>query len=136
MTSGQSLAEVYDAEQFRATGKELIDVLADHLRNLQHKKGKKVYPNHAPEDELQFWQEDLEQKSNPIQTLTTLLNQSQQTQHPRYMGHQTAVPAPISALTGLVTNLVNNSTGVYEMGPVSNAMERVITDFTAKKSGL
>ncbi|MBT2162885.1 pyridoxal phosphate-dependent decarboxylase family protein [Zobellia barbeyronii] len=135
MTTGQSLAEVYDAEQFRAIGKELIDVLADHLNDLQHKEGKKVYPNHAPEDELQFWEDDLKQESTPIQTLTTLLNRSQQTQHPKYMGHQTAVPAPISALTGMVTSLVNNSTGVFEMGPASNAMERVVTDFTAKKVG-
>ncbi|MUH37567.1 aminotransferase class I/II-fold pyridoxal phosphate-dependent enzyme [Zobellia amurskyensis] len=135
MTNNQRLTEVYDAEQFRAIGKELIDVLANHLGNLQSQETKTVYPNNAPEDELQFWENDFKQHSDPIQTLTTLLNRSQQTQHPKYMGHQTAVPAPISALTGLVTDLVNNSTGVYEMGPVSNAMERVVTDFTAKKIG-
>ncbi|WP_400073286.1 pyridoxal phosphate-dependent decarboxylase family protein [Zobellia russellii] len=135
MTNDQSLTNVYDAEKFRAVGKEVIDVLANHLGNLQSQETKTVYPNNAPEDELQFWENDLQQPSDPITTLTTLLQRSQQTQHPKYMGHQTAVPAPITALTGLVTDLINNSTGVYEMGPVSNAMERVVTDFTAKKIG-
>ncbi|CAM4322617.1 aminotransferase class I/II-fold pyridoxal phosphate-dependent enzyme [Zobellia roscoffensis] len=135
MTTNERLTKVYDAEQFRFIGKELIDVLANHLSDLHHQKEKTVYPNNSPEEELHFWQNDLEEKANPIATLSTLLNRSQQTQHPKYMGHQTAVPAPISALTSLVTNLINNSTGVYEMGPASNAMERVITDFTAKKVG-
>jgi len=135
MTTESSLADVYDVEQFRMLGKELIDALADHLGDLQNKKAHKVYPDNAPDEEFQFWKESLGITSEPIQTLKTILQRSQQTQHPKYMGHQTAAPAPISALTGLVTNMINNSTGVYEMGPVSNAMERVITDFTAKKIG-
>ncbi|MDO6516630.1 pyridoxal phosphate-dependent decarboxylase family protein [Zobellia uliginosa] len=135
MTKDNRLSKVYEVERFREMGKELIDVLADHLGSLQNQDTKTVYPDNTPEDELQFWERDLGRPSDPMSTLKTIIDRSQQTQHPRYMGHQTAVPAPITALTGMVTDLLNNSSGVYEMGPVSNAMERVVTDFTAKKVG-
>ena len=44
-------------------------------------------------------------------------------------------PAPITALTGLLSSLLNNGTAVYEMGMSSNAIERIIIEVICHKIG-
>jgi L-2,4-diaminobutyrate decarboxylase len=51
------------------------------------------------------------------------------------MGHQVAPPLPLAALTGLLTGLLNNGMALYEMGQVSTALERIVTDWLASKIG-
>ena len=61
-----SIEDVYNTKDFRKLGHELIDVLADHLSDLQNGKDNIVYSNQNPEKELQFWQEDFENESSSI----------------------------------------------------------------------
>jgi L-2,4-diaminobutyrate decarboxylase len=129
------LKEAYDAEQFRTLGHQLIDLLADHLGNAQTAKKEPVLSYQSPEKELAFWQEHFHSDASSIDTFKAILNHSIHIQDPRYMGHQTATVAPIASLAGLMSDLLNNGTGVYEMGPASNALEKLITDLLAKYIG-
>ena len=51
------------------------------------------------------------------------------------MGHQVSPPAPITALSGLISALLNNGTAVYEMGMSSNAIERLVIETVCNKIG-
>ena len=130
-----TLANIYDVNAFRSLGHQLIELLADQLDKVQNDSAQKVYPHTAPEAQLEFFKTALEEPSAPFETFKTILERSIQLQHPGFIGHQTAVPAPITAFAGLYADFLNNGTGVYEMGPASNAMERTIIDFTAKHIG-
>ncbi len=129
------IEDPYDSKAFRKIGHELIDVLANHLEAVQT-GAHSVYPHKNPNKELEFWQNDFnDELSHPLSLFKTIIAHSTQLQHPKYIGHQSASPAPITSLVALMVDFLNNGTGVFEMGPASNAMERIITDFTAKKVG-
>ncbi len=135
-TSNQVLFnDIYKPEHFRALGHQLIDLLADQLETVQQDRQAKVYPHEDPELQLAYFNEFLKEKGDPYATFKTILERSTQLQHPGFIGHQTAVPSPITAFAGLFSDFLNNGTGVYEMGPASNAMERTVIDFTAKHIG-
>lgn len=129
------LKEAYDPNQFRSIGHQLIDVLADHLEDAQTASKDVVLPYKSPEAELSFWQQHLQSDATPIDTFKTILKHSIHIQDPRYMGHQTATVAPLSSLAGLVSDLLNNGTGVFEMGPASNALEKLVTDLLSSYVG-
>ncbi len=130
------LKDAYNSTDFRKIGHELIDLLANHLDTVQSGENSVVYPHQEPNKELQFWQNDFEtEPSNTLDLFKTIIAHSTQLQHPKYMGHQSAVPAPITSLVALMVDFLNNGTGVFEMGPASNAMEKIVTDFTSKKIG-
>lgn len=132
------LAAVFDAKAFRQLGHELIDLLADHLQETQDPANQQLINYRTPEEELQFWQNDFATADNagaPIDFFRKVLDHSIHLHHPHYIGHQVSVPAPINALAGMVSDLLSNGTGVYEMGMASNALERVVIDFTAQQIG-
>lgn len=127
--------DIYNSESFRALGHQLIDLLADQLETVQTDTKAKVYPHLEPEAQLAYFNELLDTTGDPFDTFSSILERSIQLQHPGFIGHQTAVPTPITAFAGLFADFLNNGTGVYEMGPASNAMERSIIDFTARHIG-
>jgi L-2,4-diaminobutyrate decarboxylase len=132
------LAEAYDPTNFRTLGHQLIDLLADHLEKAQDPEQQQLINYREPEEELEFWQNDFAQageKGASLAFFEDLLAHSIHLHHPHYIGHQVSVPAPINALAGMVSDILSNGTGVYEMGMASNALERVVTDFTAQKIG-
>lgn len=129
------LKEAYDPEEFRTIGHQLIDLLADHLKHAQTASENKVLPYQSPEKELDFWQQHFQSNESSIDTFKTILDHSIHIQDPRYMGHQTAAVAPIASLSGLMSDLLNNGTGVFEMGPASNALEKLVTDMLSSHVG-
>ncbi len=128
-----SLVEnAFDAESFRRSGHEIIDLLADHL--VQSRAGNnEVLKYNAPKDELAFWSEY--ELSNPEQFIETLLERSINLYHPRYIGHQVAVPIPLNALMGLVSDFMNNGMGIYEMGTSATVIEKLVVDEISKALG-
>lgn len=131
-----ALEQAYDASAFRKLGHQLIDLLADHLEHAQNPGTDALINYRPPADELRFWQEDFAKApAEPLDFFRKVLDHSIHLHHPHYIGHQVSVPAPINALAGMVSDLLSNGTGVYEMGMSSNALERVVTDFTAQKIG-
>lgn len=126
----------FDPERFRQQGHRVIDALADHLGAAQAREGP-VLPWQPPETALQAWPgaftrtggADLER------LLARVLKGSHHLHHPRYVGHQCSVPLPLTALLGAVSDLLNNGSAIYEMGPVNTAMERALVRWFAGLAG-
>lgn len=129
------IAQAYDVNQFRQEAHKLVDILADQLGESISQKSPEVIPYRDPETELAFWQEDLEKGGTAEDFFQKVLDHSIKVHHPRCIGHQVAVPALMSSLAGFMSDLLSNGTGVYEMGMASNAIEKVVVEFLAKKIG-
>lgn len=128
------LKAVYDSQEFRKTGHELIDLLADYLSAAQNQEIKTL--NWAsPAKQLDYWENYRTEKGDEIQLFRDIIEHSIHIHHPRYMGHQVNPPAPIAALADLAGALLNNGMAVYEMGSASSAIEKVVTDVLLKKIG-
>ncbi|NNC62091.1 MAG: pyridoxal-dependent decarboxylase [Eudoraea sp.] len=128
------LKQVYQPEQFREQGHALIDLLANHMESCQQQEDKKVINWNLPEDEKTFWDEFLQQGSEK-DFFKEVLSHTTHVHNPRYIGHQVCAPAPLAALSGLVSSILNNGMAVYEMGMAPTAIERIITDLIANKIG-
>lgn len=130
------LKQAFSPDDFRRFGHELIDLLANHLTHVEAGNGKTI-PWQEPADSLAYWEQDAEQPSlqNPNELFKNIIERSTNLHHTRYMGHQVAAPAPLAALAGLVVNLLNNGMAVYEMGMVSNPLEKIVTDLLARRIG-
>ena len=126
----------YDPEAFRSLGHRVVDVLADHLQGVQGREGA-VLPWKEPEASLADWPADFSAAggADPYALIRTVVDRSHHLQHPRYMGHQCSVPLPLAALLGTVSDLLNNGTAIYEMGPVSVAMEHALVQWLSGRVG-
>jgi L-2,4-diaminobutyrate decarboxylase len=120
----------YDAESFRDLGHQLIDYLADYLKN-GHPKAN-VWKD--PDDRLAEWS-DNPLPSDAFAFFKKIIENSVHLHNPKYMGHQIAPPLPVAALAGLVSDILNNGMGVYEMGTVSTTLEKQIITHLAKQMG-
>ena len=125
------LDKVYNAESFRSKGHQLIDLIADHLKDSLTNRHSKVLKWKEPDDQLDFWNNFNANESFHGELLKRSIN----LYHPRYMGHQISPPAPDSVLADMVTAYLNNGMGVYEMGGPSTSIERLVINTIAKKIG-
>ena len=127
------LQEAYDLNTFKKRGKLLIDQIGKthELREKRH-----IIPNCQPEEQYEYWKNSFSQQSDPLELFENVINRSILYQHPNYMGHQTAIPAMSGVLASLVVDYLNNAMGVYEMGMVGNAMERVVSEHLCEKFAL
>ncbi len=131
------LRYAHDPERFRDQGHQLIDSLADYMANMQHDPRTAVLPWQSPDDRLDNWQADYRKGPDDQvnQFWDVVVQQSMHLHHPHYVGHQVAPPAPVAALAGLVSAFLNNGMAVYEMGPVSSALERIVIQQMAQMIG-
>ena len=116
----------YDPERFRRQGHALVDQLADYLERATTRAPMPVLPWAEPAARLLDWPSDFsaEPSGSLPELMARVLEQSNHLHHPRYVGHQVTAPLPMAALCELAAALLNNGMAVYEMGPVSTAMER------------
>lgn len=132
-----TLQDLYSPVDFRKQGHQLVDLLADYLEKAQNRSDLKAIPYRSADDSLAYWQADFEAGVNPDPShlFADVVAHSTHLHHPRYMGHQVGVVAPITALASMVSALLNNGMAVYEMGLVSNPLEKIVTDLLAKHIG-
>ena len=131
------LSQAFNPEAFRNEGHKLVDLLTTYLQNCREAKPMPVLPPSEPDKMVEYWTSDLNDPTFNLQDFyTALIAQSNHIHHPRYMGHQVVPPAPLSALTELLEALLNNGMAIYEMGPASTAIERVVLRWLAEKLGL
>ncbi|APQ15915.1 pyridoxal phosphate-dependent decarboxylase family protein [Maribacter hydrothermalis] len=128
------LLKVYNVEEFNSNGHLLIDQLTSHLEDKLNAYSKNAINWNEPEHELKFWKDFLKNGSKK-DLFKEITKHTTYTHHPHYLGHQVSPPAPITALTGLISSLLNNGTAVYEMGMASNAIERIIIELVCNKIG-
>lgn len=130
------LHQAFHPEDFRKHAHQLVDLLADYLENAQKQEFSDVIPFKDPQESLAFWEEDYENNDkNLLNFYRNVIEKSVHLHHPKYMGHQVPPPAPIAALSGMLTGLLNNGMAVYEMGLVSNPLERITSQILAKRIG-
>ena len=130
------IPDPYDPERFRNDGHLLIEILADHLDATSRRGGRSL--DYVPPAELlERWSGTF--PAGPgrsiVEIMPDLLRGSQRLHHPHFIGHQISSPLPSAALAELVSALLNNGTAEYEMGPVSNVMERRLIDWLGASLG-
>ncbi|HEV7347798.1 pyridoxal phosphate-dependent decarboxylase family protein [Telluribacter sp.] len=130
------LNDAYSADTFRTHAHQLVDLLSDYLQQTENRQLEKVIPYQSPDDSLAYWNDDFAQGPGDVDDFfRKVIKQSTHLHHPRYMGHQVCPPLPIAAMAGLLTGLLNNGMAVYEMGLVSNPLERIVSELLARRIG-
>jgi L-2,4-diaminobutyrate decarboxylase len=133
----------FDPEAFRHAGHRTIDLLADYLAEATRRaeaSGRPpmpVLPSMPPEEAVAAWPADFT-RADPEgfhALIERVVRGSNHLHHPRYVGHQVTSPLPLAALADLVAALLNNGGAVYEMGPVSTAMERSLAAWFGAQLG-
>ncbi|WP_350292167.1 aminotransferase class V-fold PLP-dependent enzyme [uncultured Croceitalea sp.] len=128
------LEQVFDDLLFEKSGGKLINEIAKHMHETINEIQGKTITWNEPEEELNFWKEFLENGQNE-DFFSEIFKRTTHTHHPKYVGHQVGVTAPITILTGMLSNLLNNGMAVYEMGMSPNAIERVVIEKLGEKFG-
>ncbi len=114
-------------------GHQMVDFLTDQLRDSQNANGK-VLSWTDPVDALKSLS-DLK-GNDPSELFEFVSRTSIRLHHPKYIGHQISPPLPITAVSSMLVDLLNNGMGVYEMGMGGTAIERKIVEELATKFGM
>lgn len=133
-----SLTKLYDPEEFRRNGHQLVDQLADYLLRLrQHSDEEKVLNYRSPEDAYRLMNALLDEApaANSAALFEPFLREIIRMHHPAYLGHQTSVVAPLAALSELVGALLDPGIGIFEQGNVGVVLEGIITERLATLAG-
>ena len=134
----QLLENAYNPEIFRKYGHNLVDQLANYLTACKSSETVTALPWKSPDRMLEEWQKDF---SNPGATdlsdfFASVIKDSIHLHHPKYMGHQVVPPVPAAALTELLSALLNNSMAIYEVGPLSSTIERIVVEWLGSALGM
>ncbi|WP_229407051.1 pyridoxal phosphate-dependent decarboxylase family protein [Methylobacillus flagellatus] len=123
--------QLFDPEQFRASGHALIDMLTDRLA--QELNGDaNLIEWQPPLEAEQAWQQtmpehpDLSPEAFTRWIQQAILPRNLAMHHPHSMAHQAAPPLPMAALSELVSALCNQAMAVYETGPGATLIERQV----------
>lgn len=131
------IEQAYDPSEFRKHGHKLVDLLADYLESAQTETDPTVFKRFDPDQLFELWNENLNypQKDSFDDWAKQVISDSIHLHDPRYMGHQVSAVLPGTALADLLSAVLNNGVGVYEMGSPTVAMERVVIKKLAKQLG-
>ncbi len=131
------IATAYDPETTHSVGKRLVELLGEHLRDVQSGVGP-VLSWHEPETNTKAASAQLARgRQNPVVEGTQLvarfdelvrqtLSRGQNLHHPHYVGHQVPASLPLAGLFDTVTSVTNQVMAIYEMGPWATAVERAV----------
>ncbi len=128
------LQKVYSPIDFKKNGLALIDKLSTHIAQDFDENPEKVIRWKEPTESLDYWKSFLKNGQSE-ELFEQVLRRSTHVHNPKYIGHQISPAAPITLLTSLLSAALNNGTAVYEMGMVTNPMERIITELLCNKIG-
>ena len=128
------LQAAYSPEDFQNRGRQLIGELAQHLDDKLNERSRNAIHWKEPEEELKFWKDYLQNGGEDV-LFNEIVKRTTYVHHPKYIGHQVAPTAPITALTAMISALLNNGMAVYEMGMSPSAIERVVIDWLCQKIG-
>jgi L-2,4-diaminobutyrate decarboxylase len=118
----------FNPEEFRVQGHQIIEILSEYLKDALSGNEMAVLPWKEPEQmsELFSFASEGGAKEPLGSFVKRIITLSNHLHHPHYIGHQVTSPLPLTALVQLCTTLLNNGAAIYEMGPVSMAMEKNI----------
>ncbi|MEM8508423.1 MAG: pyridoxal-dependent decarboxylase [Bacteroidota bacterium] len=121
------LNAAFDTQNFLEQAHLLLKVTEQHLSNTLSARNKKVVDWQTLEDMISFW-EDFLKNGKTEDFFEGIYERTTHTHHPKYMGHQVAAPAPVTALSSALSSVLNNGMAVYEMGMAPSAIERIVID--------
>lgn len=119
------LNQAFNSEEFRTVGHQLINLLADHLRDVANNEQVIVWSE--PHDEASYWANYQLKDDNKLKLFKDIMERSIHVHHPHYIGHQVSAPAPMTALSSLLGSFLNNGSGVFEMGAAGSAIEQLVS---------
>lgn len=127
----------YSPEAWKEMFPEIMERIGREMEAAQSQSRQKTIDRLAPEEQLQFWQEDFsgETPENLNRLVDKVLSHSINFHSKGYMGHQVAVTLPVTVLTSALMAYMNNCATVYELGMAGNAMEKVVISHMAEKFG-
>ncbi len=129
------LKQAYDPENFRDQAHRLVDLIADHLEASASQSEKTVLPWLDPDVRLVKWQNDLTQDFDFEPFWKDTINETIHIHHPKYLGHQVCASLPLAGLGEMLNGTLNNGSAIYEMGPVSTVMERIVIEWLTTAMG-
>jgi L-2,4-diaminobutyrate decarboxylase len=129
------LARAYDPKNFRDQAHHLVDLIADHLEESYNQTDPIVLPWLDPDERLHKWTDELSRDFEFEPFWKDTIQETIHIHHPKYIGHQVCASLPLAGLGDMLNGTLNNGSAIYEMGPVSTAMERVVTDWLAGAMG-
>jgi L-2,4-diaminobutyrate decarboxylase len=123
----QRILKAYDPQAFAQAGRDVVDEIAGFLDRSQRSDGA-VLNWRQPLDNISDAAALIDGGANAdVRTLVRTIFSRGQTMHdPRYIGHQVPPPVPVSAMFEAVSSISNQGMTIYEMGPWSSAVERVM----------
>ncbi|MEM8523876.1 MAG: aminotransferase class I/II-fold pyridoxal phosphate-dependent enzyme [Bacteroidota bacterium] len=114
----------------------MINLLADHLENSTTGKTQHSQKWASPNERLEFWQKEWEKEGFDLAVFTEqILEQSLHLHHPKCIGHQVGVSAPITVLMSLVSSLLNNGMAIYEVGQAATVIEQLVIQKIVSRFG-
>ena len=124
------IQEAYDPELFRQQGHQLIDLLAEYFTEIKKQDSDKKVLEYIPPEELyNRWEKDAENipHKNEMGFFKNILKETIHMHHPKYIGHQTSVVSPFSALAELLGAILDPGMGVYEQGTSGVVIEKIVS---------
>ncbi len=133
----EKLSSIYDSEEFRRYGHEVIDILADYLKEATSRSEMPVLDWREPEELVAEF--DFNNPSNadlpPEMFIRKVIGGMNHLHHPRFVGHQNTPPLMAGMIAQICTAVLNNGVAVYEMGPAAMAAERNVIRYLAGMIG-
>lgn len=126
------MSDPFDSEAFRLAGHQVIDRLADYLRDARNRAVGPVLPAGSPEQVLALFAEPPRDLSHLVERVLT---NSTHFHHPGNLGHQVAPPLPEAVLCDLLASMMNNSSAVFETSPAGVVIEHHVIDQLAESFG-
>lgn len=124
------IQQAYDPESFRQHGHQLIDMLADYFTEIKKEDTNQKVLDYMPPNELyDQWKKEVENSphKNDLDFYKKMLDEIVHMHHPKYIGHQTSIVAPFSALGELLGASLDPGMGVYEQGTAGVVIERILS---------
>lgn len=126
-------------EEFKQTGYQLIDTIADFIENINNKP---VTTGESPKQiQTLLGNDSLPQRGTSVSELFSktsdfLFNHSLLNGHPKFFGYITSSPAPIGSLADLLAAAVNPNVGANILSPAATAIEKQTVKWLAEFIGL
>ncbi len=122
----KKIIDAFSSESFENDSVAMTAILKAYLDNNLYNDSTKTIEYVSPEEEYSFWHSYKAPDAKHL--FETLAQRSIQLHNKKFIGHQVAVPLPITALISEMTALLNNGMAVYEMGAASTSIEKVVID--------
>lgn len=129
------IRRAYDPSIFEESGTVVVKLMAEFLASSQKSAGS-VLNWSAPEVNIEKASKFLNGNMGVPDLINAIFENGQTIHDPRYLGHQVPPPVPIAALFEAVSSLSNQGMTVYEMGPWSSAVEKVMIKSLGQELGL